>query len=497
MGEGQKEDRHVRRRILCRVTRLALILILPVSAGCSRPAPVPRNAVIVVIDALRADHLGCYGYQRPTSPHIDALAATATRFVNGISTTPWTLPSMATLMTSLYPRVHGATVPSNVVACEMGAASCRPRTVLDESRLTLAEVLQRHGFATAAFVPGHGYTSRAFGFGQGFGTFVDDRIEAPFMIEGFAQWLDRALPNRFFAYLHLTEVHAPYTGPSPTRYPADSPDPTQRARAQTIAEEIRRYRGFAFDPGYQGTMDGSLDAIQRLGPERLKKIGSRDLEHLVALYDQGIAYVDYWIGRLVEELDRRGLRENTIVFLAADHGDELHDHGGFDHGATFYDEMMRVPYILRVPHLGEGRVVDDQVGLIDVMPTLVDLLGAGDTLDAQGRSVRPLLSGGALPERTLFGEAAMIPGLVASRTNQWKYIRPSGAPPELYDLRADPRETLNLCAQDGDRCKPFAEQMHAWEIEMQRVKEQRALATPKTAVIDEQTHERLRELGYE
>jgi arylsulfatase A-like enzyme len=475
---------------------LAIALALLPFVGCSRPAPAPRNAIIIVIDALRADHLGCYGYQRPTSPHIDALAAGGTRFANGISTTPWTLPSMATMMTSLYPTVHGAMAPSDVLACMIGAPNCHPVTVLDDSRLTLAEVLQRNGFATAAFVPGRGYTSQVFGFGQGFETFVDSRPETSAIVAGFGEWLDRTLPKRFFAYLHLAEVHAPYTGPY-NRYRADSPDAAERARAQAIAEEVRRYREFNFDPDYRGSMDGSLDAIAHLGPARLKPIGDRDLAHLVALYDQGISYVDYWIGRLVEELDRRGLLENTVVFLAADHGDELHDHGGFDHGATFYEEMMHIPFILRVPHVGTGRVVDEQVGLIDVMPTLLDLLGIDDAPDVQGRSIRPLLSGGSLPERTLFGEAAMIPGLVASRTNRWKYIRPSGAPPELYDLAADPHEKVNLCTKDRAPCQPFDKQVLAWRTEMEAAKTRLALATPKAAVIDEQTHERLHQLGYE
>jgi arylsulfatase A-like enzyme len=478
------------------LTALAIVLALPSFVGCSRPAPTPRNAIIVVIDALRADHLGCYGYPRPTSPHIDALAAGGTRFANGISTTPWTLPSMATMMTSLYPTVHGAMVPSNVLACVTRAPNCHPVNVLDDSRLTLAEVLQRNGFATAAFVPGRGYTSRVFGFGQGFETFDDDRQETSAIVANFTEWLDQTSPRRFFAYLHLAEVHAPYMGPY-NRYRADSPDPAERARAEAIAEEIRRYRGFNFDPDYRGPMDGSIEAIQHLGPTRLKPIGDRDLEHLVALYDQGIAYVDYWIGRLVEELNRRGVLDNTIIFLAADHGDELHDHGGFDHGVTFYEEMMHIPFILRVPHVGTGRVVDEQVGLIDVMPSLLDLLGVHDAADMQGRSIRSLLSGGSLPDRTLFGEAAMINGLTASRTNRWKFIRPSVAPPELYDLTTDPHERVNLCAQDRTPCHPFEEQIVAWETEMKAAKTQRALATPKAAVIDEQTHERLHQLGYE
>lgn len=473
--------------------RLCALVFLALS-GCSSPAPVPRNALIVVIDALRADHLGCYGYARPTSPHMDRLAAKSTRFVHGISTTPWTLPSMATMVTGLYPSVHGALYPSNVMACAVGAPSCRVVSVLDESRTTLAEVLQRNGFATAAFVPGPGYVGRLFGFAQGYDTFVDDRMEARFIIEAFADWLAQTRPERFFAYLHLMEVHAPYTGPNAARYRADSSDPRERARAAALAEEVQRYRGFAFDHGYTGPMDGSVEAIKRLGGGHIKQIEAADLAHLIALYDQGIAYVDYWIGELVRELGARGVLEQTLVLVTADHGEELHDHGGFDHGATFYDEMMRVPFILHVPGVGAGRVVEDQVGLIDVAPTFFDLLGIADVPIAQGRSIRPLLTGESLPERPLLGEAAQIPGLQAVRTNRWKYI-PKG--PQLYDLRADPRETRNLCQDDRARCAPHAEQLRALQAENGKLRAQIALPTARAAVIDEQTRERLRGLGYE
>jgi arylsulfatase A-like enzyme len=142
-------------------------------------------------------------------------------------------------------------------------------------------------------------------------------------------------------------------------------------------------------------------------------------------------------------------------------------------------------------------VVEEQVGLIDVLPTFADLLGVGEVPGTHGRSIRPLLTGGALPERPLFGEAAMIPGLAASRTNQWKYIRSSAGGPQLHDLRADPRETENLCKEDRARCQPFADQMRAWQGEMTRARAAIVLPTARPAVLDEQTRERLRGLGYE
>ena len=257
------------------------------------------------------------------------------------------------------------------------------------------------------------------------------------------------------------------------------------------SEEVRRYEQFNFDPDYRGQMDGSVEALKAFAQP-----AGRDLEHLIALYDQGIAYTDYWIGQLIAVLEQRGLADSSIVFLTADHGEELMDHGGLKHAATYYEEMMRVPFIIRVPHEGTGRVVDEQVGLIDVLPTLVDLLAVDEALTVQGRSIRPLLSGGSLPERTLFGEAAMIPRMESSRTNRWKYIE-SDAGPQLYDLQTDAGEKTNLCAADRDRCQPFAVQLREWRAAMQVARSQSALPAPPAAAIDEQTRERLRALGYE
>jgi arylsulfatase A-like enzyme len=467
----------------------AVLLLLP--ACRSRSLPPPRNAVLIVVDTLRADHLGCYGYQRPASPNIDKLAASGTRFVNGISSTPWTLPSMATIMTGLYPSVHGVVRASNVRGCRASPANCQPVNVLDPSRTTLAEVLQRHGFQTAAFVPGNGYTNPLFGLGQGFDHYATVRRSARLMVEGLADWLDLARPQRFFAYLHLIEVHAPYAAPDASHYRTDGPEPVQRARAAMHSEEVRRYDQFNFDPDYRGQMDGSVRALKAFDQH-----DGRDLEHLIALYDQGIAYTDYWIGQLIALLAQRGLTDSTIVLLTADHGEELMDHGGLTHAATFYEEMMRVPFIIRVPHEGIGRVVDEQVGLIDVLPTLVDLLAVDEALAVQGRSIRPLLSGGSLPQRTLFGEAAMISPMESSRTNRWKYIE-ADAGPRLYDLQTDAGEKTNLCEADRDRCQPFAKQLREWRAAMQVARSQGALPTPPAAAIDEQTREHLRALGYE
>jgi arylsulfatase A-like enzyme len=477
---------------------LLAVLTLFALPGCGDSGDRDRvGIVLVLVDALRADHLGCYGYERPTSPRIDALAADGALFVNAATPAPWTLPAMATLFTSLYPSVHRATATSDLSGWIDDRDSFRPTSVLDESRNTLAESLQSAGFATAAFVNGP-YPGRAFGFAQGFDRFDDSvRPGIRMNVEAALSWLDHERPERFFIYLHSTEVHSPYT--EERLYPRfrRRSHPQYAEIGRILAEEASRQRSFDFDPGYGGSIDGSRRTLSALRRSRTPP-PARDLEHLVALYDRGVRYVDHWIGALLVGLTARGLHDDVIVIITADHGEEFFEHGGLEHGATFYEEVMRVPLIVRTRDAKPGRVVEDQVGLIDVMPTILDLVGIAPAGPLQGRSFRPALLGASLPERALFGEASHVPGLSALRTNDRKYILRRGEIlEELYDLEADPAEATNLCPSDPLQCRPFRARLERWAAEMRRVSAGLALPAPPAAAIDAETREQLRALGYE
>jgi len=472
------------------------LLALVAAAGCRKQAAPPEGAILVVVDALRADRLGCYGYhRRPTSPHIDALAADSTRFVHAISSTPWTLPSMATLFTSLYPTVHGATLGSNTTQWLVDHAHFRPVTVLDPSRTTLAEVLQAHGFDTGGFVQGS-YPAPDFGLAQGF-----ERYDANlhpgirFQIEALLDWLDHERPHRFFAYLHTAEVHSPYTPPAPNPlWSVDSPDPAVREMARALDEERARYRDFEFDADYAGWLDGSWDSQRAINKGR--PVTPREVEHLGALYDRGIAYTDYWIGQLVDGLRRRGLYDRTVVVVTADHGDELLDHGRVEHGRTHFEEVMHVPLVIRVPDEGAGRVVEQQVGLIDLTPTLLDLLGVPSDLPFEGRSLVPLIEGKSLREVAILGEASLTSGLKALRTNRWKFIRGGQEGRQLYDLAGDPEERTNVCAMLTDTCAALDRRLQDMETTLTSAAQQSALPAPPPAEVGAKMREHLRRLGY-
>jgi arylsulfatase A-like enzyme len=372
----------------------------------------------------------------------------------------------------------------------------RPVSVLAESYVTLAEILQSKGFATAAFIDG-AYTGPVFGLGQGFDRVVEDELYGVRLnTEALLQWLADSRPERFLAYLHAVEVHSPYGEPGVPREMRGRTDPETRRVLAVLEEERQRLRQIDFDPDYGGSVDGGIATLRRLRGQG--HVERRDLEHLLALYDRGIAYTDFWIGGLIAGLKKLGVYDEVVLVVTADHGEEFFDHGGLEHGDTFYDELLRIPLIIRVPGLGNGRTVDTQVSLLDVTPTLLDLLGVDHPHPLQGLSLRHAMVGGPFPDRVLFAEANQGKRRVAMRTKKLKYMHDQyqAGRPQAYDLESDPTETRNLCQNGAEKCRLFAETIQDWQAEM-RAAGQRLSTPPPTAAIDERTRERLRALGYD
>jgi arylsulfatase A-like enzyme len=517
--------------------RAAVCLLLggAVAAACSRGNPPPRNVVLVVVDTLRADHLGVYGYSRPTSPRMDRLAQQGILFREALSPTPWTLPALATIMTSLYPSLHGAHSPSDLRNTEwrFRPEHYRPLSALHESRLTLAEVLRAAGFRTYGAVQGS-YPSSAFGMDQGFDVYHENATPGiRFDVEDALGWLDEHQPSRFLIYLHVIEVHSPYTPLAPfIEDPDAAPDAARQLSAdrlhyfdEAVAEERLRFLSLDFDPGYRGPVDGTRENLQSLAKPGAR-MPRRDVRHLVALYDRGIAYVDHWIGVLLDGLSERGLDSRTLVVVTSDHGEEFLEHGGFEHSYSYYEEMLRVPLLMRIPDEGAGIVVPRPVGLVDIMPTVLDVLGVERVPGLQGDSLRPLWRDGSesgadsvasgenfadSSGAEYWGEASFRRGVQALRSGGWKYVgsvasrKSMASPPEqipsppreeLYDLSRDPRERVNRCRAERERCAAYRRRLAA-RIEAQRqAARELALPEPQPARIDEAVLERLRALGY-
>jgi arylsulfatase A-like enzyme len=466
-----------------------LLLAILSLAGCgARPGPPYDNAVIVVVDALRADHLSCYGHPRPTSPSIDALAARGTRFAQAVSPAPWTLPAMATLWTGLLPSVHGAMRASDMHAWIEGRPNFRPTSVLDDSRTTLAEVLRAHGVATAAFVAGS-YPSAVFGMNQGFETFVDRGLFGPRMqVEALWSWLDATPHPRFFAYLHVMSVHSPYEPPTPDLR-AMPPGEQGAAVSAALVEERRRWTELAFDPEYAGAIDGSWQTLQQI--KRLGLPPPPDLAHLVALYDQGIRYTDHWIGELAAGLEARGLAGTTLLIITADHGEELGDHGGIAHGRTVWNEVLHIPLAVKFPKGGRPAALPARIErvtqTIDLYPGL---------LRAAGLEPGPGIAGHdpfapAARQEIAFAQAPGIWSLLDFPLKVVVFEKKRRA--ALFDLVADRGEKVDLAAARGDELRRLVRLGEG----LQKVLPKLGAAEPESDLaLDPEMVEQLRSLGY-
>jgi arylsulfatase A-like enzyme len=309
------------------------------------------HVVIMLVDALRADHLGCYAGEDTGTPNVDELARQGIVFRNAISQAPWTRPSVASLMTGLYPSQHG------LVDRVQGRKKGRSVAALDPAVPTLAEILAANGHATAAFLGGNANLKPVFGLTRGF-----DHVrwrpttDGAVIVEDFEQWIQGQRPGQSFSYLHFMDVHNPLPG-------------------EIIASRL----------------DGGLDL----------QLVSESMHELTSCYAASVRRVDHHIGRVVQALESSRILDDAWVVVTADHGEELMEHGAMlAHGRTLYRELVRVPLIVRLPGGAHAREINDlPVQLIDLLPSVLDYLGYPPP-DVPGRSVLPLLRGEDTGTRT-------------------------------------------------------------------------------------------------
>jgi arylsulfatase A-like enzyme/Flp pilus assembly protein TadD len=352
----------------------------------------PLNVVLVTIDTLRSDHVHCYGYEDVKTPTLDAVAKRGVLFEQAVAQAPLTDPSHASIFTGEDPTRHQVRDTGGFI--------------LPSSSITLATILQKHGWDTAGFI-GSAVLKRQFGFNLGFG-YYDDQMPKPgrgdqyleessrpakMVIDHAIHWLNTQSGKPFFLWVHLYDPHMPYTPPSPFR------------------EQYKTHP-----------------------------------------YDGEIAYTDQQLGRLIDVLDRKAPK-NTIIAVLSDHGESLGQHGEYTHGVFLYDSTLRVVFIMAGPGVPSGVRVKRQVREIDFLPTVLGLMGGKDLVPhrVQGTSLVPAFSGnlvdtGTSYEETLYPRINMgWSELRGIRTNQWMYIRAPKS--ELYDLARDPGEKTNVIQQ--------------------------------------------------
>ena len=430
------------RRPLVRRLPFALVLLLAAllgSAAC-RGGPAIENVLLISIDTLRADRLGSYGHDANTSPTLDDLAAKGVRFSQVITQSPWTTPSHMSLMTSLPPSSHTVNQDfRQFLRHQRGKGKFR---ILPDRVLTLAELFQARGFRTLALTGG-GTMEGALGFARGFDEYLTSaRKLKPETWTQLVGWLSDPDPRPFFLFFHTFEVHAPYLH-------------IEDARPLMSEEQADALQAF-------------IDANPEMTEQQLKKYLEKEdlfrVEITSKLYDSGVRSMDRFLGRLFEELRERGLWDKTMVVVTSDHGEEFADHRPNKfynvHCDTHYDEMVRVPLIFHVPgRWQDGAVIDDQVRLIDVAPTILELAGLPIPSQMRGFSLVPLMENGRWDRRLeAFTEAGCIGAEWKTlRSERYKYaaifdpnLRDrtgiSGEPKwqKLFDLQEDPKEKANL-----------------------------------------------------
>jgi arylsulfatase A-like enzyme len=399
--------------------------------------------MIIGVDTLRPDHLGCYGYDRPTSPNIDKLAADGALFEDAVSQSPWTLPSFATAFASLYPTQHGAGF------LELGAGSFgnRMRTTFPP----LAMIMLKHGYSTGAIINAPALAPE-FGVDRGFefyGTTPrwDDR-RADVTTSEALKWIDGVADGPFFMFVHYFDPHVTYEPPAPY---------------DTL-----------FYPDYSGRLDRSFDRDTYHRMEARLSVeadpgAQADWDHIRALYDGEIAFTDVAVGDLLDGLEERGLRDNTLIVFMSDHGEEFFDHKGFEHGHTLFDELIKVPLMFSMPGLIPENVrVSQQVRLLDVVPTVLDLLGLTSAAHLEGVSLKPLITGegeiepttvSLLPHRFAYTESMLYgtekKGITAY---PWKIIYDTVSEKQmLFNLAHDPGEHNDLIDKQTDAQSPLEE----------------------------------------
>jgi arylsulfatase len=375
--------------------------IIAIILGSCSNARRTSGVILIILDAVRADHLSCYGYERETSPILDSLAGSGVLFERCQAQSPWTLPSCASIISGLSVRSHGTLTRD------------RNTYRLDPEMPTIAGVLSGEGFSTAGIV-NNPLLSHTIGFSDHmdyYSYYPRGDGRASETVDEALVWLESSRGRPFFLMIHIMDPHAPYDPPPP--YDTEYSD---IGVAGGIAWEM--------DPDEPGAV---------LNPQ--------DRDHLVNMYDGEILWTDAQLGRLFQGIRNSGLTDSLMIVVIADHGDEFLDHGGVDHGHTLYQELLHVPLIISGSPLPPGTVVREPVAQMDVFPTILDYLGLPEPPRLEGTSLLSPVD----PDRPL-PSSGLRTGSLASVLTGWSKIigEMESYDYVCYDLQDDPGEQLPL-----------------------------------------------------
>ena len=435
----------------------------PVLASSTAETTKP-NLILISIDCLRSDHLGTYGYERETSPHIDRLAEDGVVFETAVSTSSWTLPTHMSMLTGLVPSFHGATKWEK----------------LDRSVPYLPEILADNGYQTTG-VASWVYVSQVYGFERGFDIYrvLEDPVASD-VVDAAIEQLRMKKGQSHFLFMHLLDPHWPYLPPK---------------------EFLER-----FGPRPRDISD-LQDLIARAEPPP----SETETNEIIRLYDGEIAFTDQELGRFFEELKSLGLYEDSLIIVTADHGEAFYEHGHWQHSQTLYDEVVRIPMIVKWAGDGLTGRIEAQVSQADVFPSILQAAGI-EPPATEASSLLQLADGErrSSEERTAVSEVTWRSPNETSmklsfRTERAKFVATLAGPvgddlgvseirnEELYNLVEDPQERNNLATERGEELAPFRNRMRSF-LDSARVL--RSTRKGQEVELDEELLERLRALGY-
>jgi arylsulfatase A-like enzyme len=440
-----------------------VFLAEPVITSGSAPPRRQPNIILITADALRADHLSCYGYGRETSPNLDILAGESVLFEDAVASASWTLPAVASLLTSLYPSFHGA----NIWDATLGM-----------SQATLPAVLHRDGYVTSACV-NNPYLYPSYGLSEGF-DFYDYGHSSEGQLQSAFKRIEALKERKFFLYIHFLPPHAPYRAPRPFCETFGDPDHPR------------------FDTTIR-TINGINSRKQLLSPA--------DRDYFVSQYDGSILYLDDVLKRLFDRLKQLGLYRDSLIVFHSDHGEQFQEHGSLGHGKTLFQGEIRVPLIMKLP---SGRVpgplrIRGLVQSVDIAPTILGTVKLAPPPSFLGKDLSPLLRGEPPGERPAFAELHTR-RMLAIIKGGYKFISPypgttagGGAAQgeEVLDLSRDPGEIHDFRAGRPDLVKDFEKEREAFLAFAARYRKDLGLAKAANRVaLDASQSEKLRALGY-
>jgi len=406
----------IKPKFALRIIALLIILIIVVSVSNYykwKKSKLPRyeNILLIIVETLRAKHLSCYGYDRNTSPNIDSLARDGVLFKRNFSQSPWTLPSISSIFTSLYSSVHGAVVHGDI---------------LSDKYFTLAEALRSKGFKTQGFISGH-FARKKYGLAQGFDEYNEknvlgqDSVSSGKLTNDAIKWIGNNKDNKFFLFLQYYDPHYNYTYNEEFSF--------YKEKTQNIYNCI------------------PIEKIRKLAPI----LSEEDKKTLLGYYDSEISVVDDNLGKLFNYLKQNNLYDSTVIVFTADHGEEFGEKGYYGHTFSVANSVLHIPLIFHVPgNKHKGRIVENVVSSIDIYPTILDLLDMEIPQQIQGYSLMEYIVrvGSKYPVKESFAELFLKNKQVSLQTKKWKVVhqRLSNGQLEehLYDIENDPYELRDV-----------------------------------------------------